>query len=204
MSKPLNQDKIKELNSIASIQDSDEKQKKFNDFLETLSEEEVDWLREQQGNKSSGECPFCLIAEGKIESKRVYEDDYYIAVLDIRPANKGHILILPKKHIKHIYELDSDIFEVVKRISEKLIENGAEGINMFIADGMVAGARVDHLIVHLIPRHKGDGLSFEWKGSDVSEEEMREWNEKLKIEKKKIEQVVKELEDFEEIRRIPN
>ena len=53
-----------------------------------------------------GECIFCLIAQGKIPSSKIYETDSLYAFLDLNPVHKGHTLIIPKKHAGNIFDLD--------------------------------------------------------------------------------------------------
>ena len=54
------------------------------------------------------DCIFCKIANGEIGSDTVYEDDMFRAILDLSPASKGHILILPKEHYDDLFELSDE------------------------------------------------------------------------------------------------
>ena len=53
------------------------------------------------------DCVFCKIIKGEIPAKKIYEDDKVIAILDINPLVDGHVLVIPKKHFKNIYEIDN-------------------------------------------------------------------------------------------------
>ena len=70
------------------------------------------------------ECIFCKILEGNIPSYKVYEDENVYAFLDITQGTKGHTLVIPKKHIKNIYELNEEIakniFKVIPKIAKAL------------------------------------------------------------------------------------
>jgi histidine triad (HIT) family protein len=110
-------------------------------------------------------CIFCQIISGKIKSRKVYEDDTVLAILDINPATRGHVLLLPKKHAAILPQLsESDIakfFIAAKGISKTLLKAfKSQGTNIFVANGAVAGQRAPHFMAHIIPRHEGDGLNL--------------------------------------------
>ena len=69
------------------------------------------------------DCIFCKIANGEIPASTVYEDDMFRVILDMSPATKGHALILPKKHMADIFEMDS---ETAEKAFGKRDESGAE------------------------------------------------------------------------------
>lgn len=109
-------------------------------------------------------CLFCHIISGKVASKKVYEDEVCLAVLDINPANPGHVILLPKEHYSIIPMMPDEHFSqmmvVARRLSTAILRSvGAEGINMFMANGAVAGQKSPHAMVHLIPRKEGDGIT---------------------------------------------
>lgn len=105
-------------------------------------------------------CIFCKIINKEIPSFKIYEDKDVYAFLDINPVNLGHIVIVPKKHSKNLLEASLDdvqaIMNAVKKISDILIENGAQGINIVSNINEVAGQSVFHTHVHIIPRYKDD------------------------------------------------
>lgn len=112
-------------------------------------------------------CIFCKIIKGEIPSKTVYEDDDYKAILDISPATKGHVIILPKNHAANIFEISDEdvagIMVVAKKIATKIKKVFAcDGVNILQNNGEVAGQTVFHLHVHVIPRYEGDGVHVEW------------------------------------------
>jgi len=161
---------------------SEEQVNELKKKLENMSPEEIEELKKQQEEymkQQGNECPFCLMAENKISVKKVYEDNEFLAILDINPANKGHVLIFPKEHYTNSLELDREmamkIYFLANEISKKLVEVvNAEGINLFVANGSVAGQRVEHLILHLIPRFKDDKVSFMWDAKKIDENEFNE------------------------------
>lgn len=100
------------------------------------------------------DCVFCKIVEGKIPSTKVYEDEEVLAFKDINPIAPIHILIIPKKHIKSLTELNDDkllshIFKVIKEVakSQGVEEKGYRVITNIGEDG---GQAVKHLHFHVI------------------------------------------------------
>lgn len=120
-------------------------------------------------------CIFCKILAGEIPSTAVYEDDDFKAILDVNPAARGHVIILPKNHAANIYELpDEDalkIMVVAKKIATA-IEKAyhCDGVNILQNNGEAAGQTVFHLHVHVIPRFKGDTVNIGWKQGDMPED----------------------------------
>ena len=112
------------------------------------------------------DCVFCKIVSGEYTSSKIYEDDSILAFMDIQPVNKGHLLIIPKKHVELIADLDDDtsakMIKLANKINNALRKSGVklEGVNYFLADGEAAGQEVFHTHLHLIPRFKGDGFGF--------------------------------------------
>ena len=105
------------------------------------------------------DCLFCKIIEGTIPSKTIYEDDLVKVFLDINPNTNGHCLIIPKKHIVTVKEVDSElathILEIEKKMYDLLKEKlSIEGLT--IVQNNDLGQDVKHYHVHLIPRYKDD------------------------------------------------
>jgi len=112
---------------------------------------------------------FTQIIKDKIPSSKVYEDDESIAFLDIHPVNKGHVLVVPKKQYRNIYDTPDEVLAhlmvVAKKLSCAIKEaTKADGINIIMNNEPAAGQMVtDHVHLHIIPRHIGDGFR-EWFG----------------------------------------
>jgi len=124
------------------------------------------------------ECIFCQIANGKINSITLYEDIKCRAILDINPANPGHVLLIPKEHyvIWQVMpdELASHMSLISKDISNVMLSVlGVKGVNIYIANGEDAGQKAPHFIMHIIPRNKDDGIDFAWQPKKMAEEEMK-------------------------------
>ena len=130
--------------------------KELEEKLKNMSPEEILELQKQQ-------CIFCQIISGNVPSKKIYEDDKCVAILDINPAAKGHILLLPKEHYAIMPQIPDEelsyFFLATKSLSQIMLKNlQVPGTNIFIANGLVAGQKAQHFMIHIIPRREGDGL----------------------------------------------
>lgn len=110
-------------------------------------------------------CIFCKIANGEIPSNIVYEDNDFIAILDLSPATKGHVLLIPKKHAANLLELPDDVASKVLPIAKKIVNAqkevlGFNNFNLIQNNGRIAGQTVDHYHLHLIPRYSIDEISL--------------------------------------------
>ena len=136
-------------------------------------------------------CVVCQIISGNVPSKKVYEDELVMAVLDVNGANPGHCFVMPKNHYPIIEQVpDSEIgrlFQVSNKISSAIFESlGAQGTNIFVANGIPAGQTVAHFTINVIPRKENDGVNLQWQPKQLSEEEMSTVELKLKEQTKNI------------------
>ena len=110
------------------------------------------------------DCIFCKIIEGEIPSYKVYEDEHVLAFLDITQGTKGHTLVIPKKHIPNVYELDEEtiynVFKVVPKLANA-IKKAFNPIGLNIINNNDKPLQsVFHFHVHLIPRYEDDGMKL--------------------------------------------
>ena len=111
-------------------------------------------------------CVFCAIVAGEAPAIRIYEDDDYLAILDIRPIVRGHTLVIPKKHTVDLTDTPADTIADLVRIGQRIgkaaraSELEADGNNIAINDGKAAFQSVFHIHLHVLPRQAGDKLSF--------------------------------------------
>lgn len=131
------------------------------------------------------DCIFCKISNKKIEVDPIYEDDDVIAIFDAYPANDGHILVMPKKHIENIYGMDEDIskkiFATVVKLAKKLEkELSLSGLNIVQNNGELAGQTVKHFHIHLIPRNENDEINISWKTRDMNKEKTDEIRKRIR------------------------
>ena len=131
------------------------------------------------------DCVFCKIIDGKIPAAKVYEDAQVIGFLDIMPANKGHCLIVPKRHAANLMEMDEDdlisTIKAAKKVARALsLSFGNGSFNIVMNNGKEAGQLVNHAHIHIIPRFKKDRLRLSWSHLKYEENEIKEYAEKIK------------------------
>ena len=102
-------------------------------------------------------CPFCTLVNRKI----YLENDLSIGILDGFPISNGHSLIIPKRHVGSIFDIQKDellsLFNLLADVKNKLTEQfSPDGFNIGINDNEAAGQTISHVHIHLIPRYKGD------------------------------------------------
>jgi histidine triad (HIT) family protein len=132
----------------------------------------------------STSCLFCKIVAGEIPSDKIFEDADLMAFLDIRPVSKGHALVIPKRHMADFLEADDQTLArtvvQVRRIAAAILQaTGAQGFNLHVNTGQVAGQVVPHLHFHIIPRYAGDGLKH-WPGHELELKTRQEIAEAIK------------------------
>lgn len=108
-------------------------------------------------------CIFCAIIKGKAPANIIFQDEKIIVFL----ALEGHPLVVPKKHIEHLSELDDDysaiMMQTAVKVSSALREStGCEGINLVLSDGRAAGQDVFHIHLHVKPRWQNDNIVLSW------------------------------------------
>jgi histidine triad (HIT) family protein len=111
-------------------------------------------------------CQFCDVVLGTAPAHEVHRDDHAVAFLDRSPVFKGHVLVVPTRHITALPDLPSEelqpFFAVVQRIAAVLPHAlGADGT--FVAMNNIVSQSVPHLHAHVVPRRRRDGLrGFFW------------------------------------------
>ena len=131
------------------------------------------------------ECVFCKIVDGKVPAAKVYEDSKVISFLDIMPANKGHCLVVPKKHLATLIEMDENDLKATIKAAKKVasalsLSFGNGSFNIVMKNGKEAGQVVNHAHIHLIPRFQKDRLRIKWSHLKYEGDEMKEYAEKIK------------------------
>jgi histidine triad (HIT) family protein len=144
--------------------------------LSKMSPEEIAELQKQN-------CIFCKIASKEIPAKIIHEDSDTICILDINPASEGHILVYPKKHYMILPHMPEDVlqkvFKNVKLMSHTLLKSlQCKGTTIFIANGVAAGQKAPHVLVHVFPRREGDGL-VNLPNYEVSDEQLEKLQSSL-------------------------
>lgn len=113
-------------------------------------------------------CIFCKIISGEISSSKVYEDDQVLAFLDITQTTPGHTLIIPKKHVRNVLEMDAELasetFSRLPKIARALKKaTDAPAMNIINNNEEIAGQSVFHAHIHLVPRYGSeDGIDISY------------------------------------------
>ncbi|WP_307975773.1 HIT family protein [uncultured Streptococcus sp.] len=114
------------------------------------------------------DCIFCKIVAGEIPSSKVYEDDQVLAFLDISQTTPGHTLLIPKRHVRNVLEMEADLasttFSRLPKIARALQKaTNAVGMNIINNNEEIAGQTVFHAHIHLVPRYdEKDGIKIEY------------------------------------------
>ena len=162
---------------MAEQQISPEQFKTLQEKIKNMSPEE---LREFQKKQ----CIFCQIISGKIQAKKIYEDEHAVAILDINPANPGHILLLTREHYSIMPQIPEDeishVFMLAKSLSNSMLRSiDAQGTNIIVANGIAAGQRAQHFMAHIIPRKENDGVNFVLPQKTIEQDEIEQIGNKI-------------------------
>ena len=125
------------------------------------------------------DCLFCRIVRGEIPARTVREDERTVAFLDIAPATRGHLLVIPRAHAADLTEIAPDDLaacavaaqDLARRVLGRL---GADGVNLIQSNRAAAWQSVFHFHLHVIPRYVGDGLQAPWRNVGTTDAEAAE------------------------------
>jgi histidine triad (HIT) family protein len=121
-------------------------------------------------------CVFCGVVEGRVPALEVWREDLCVAFLDHRPLFAGHVLLVPRRHVRVLTDLEAEevapFFLAVQKLAAA-VERGMEAEGTFVAINNTVSQSVPHLHAHIVPRRKGDGLKgFFWPRRKYGEGEM--------------------------------
>jgi len=114
------------------------------------------------------DCLFCRIIAGELPATIVAQDERTVAFMDINPATRGHMLVVPRGHAQDLLSVDSDDLREVAVLAQRLAGRAKErlhaaGVNLINSCGAAAWQTVFHFHVHVIPRYEGDPLILPWR-----------------------------------------
>jgi histidine triad (HIT) family protein len=123
------------------------------------------------------DCLFCKIVAGDVPATLVHEDERTVAFMDINPATRGHLLVVPREHAENVLEIDPDDLEAVARTGQAMARRvrdklGADGVNLLNSTGSVAWQTVFHFHLHVIPRYENDPLRLPWQPQPGDQDEI--------------------------------
>lgn len=105
------------------------------------------------------------------------QDERTVAFMDISPATRGHVLVVPRRHARDLLEIDpedlSATIQAAQRVARRACEKlGADGVNLLNSCGRAAWQTVFHFHLHVIPRYEGDPLRLPWVPAEGDPEEI--------------------------------
>jgi len=128
---------------------------------------------------------FYKIVRGEAPAYKIYEDEDFVVIMDLYPANLGHSLILPKIPSIDIFDLNeksaAGLYPLAKRVAAAIKDaTGCDGVNIMQNNGRAAGQVVFHFHLHIIPRYNEDGIRFSTTQKSYDSAKFEEMAEKLK------------------------
>lgn len=117
---------------------------------------------------------FSKIIAGEIPSYKIAEDDEFFAFLDINPVNWGHTLVVPKKEVDYIFDLEPEHLARMTKFAQRVAAAIKEAIPCRKVGVTVLGLEVPHAHIHLVPLQKEGDMNFAHKISDPDPEKMAE------------------------------
>ena len=122
---------------------------------------------------------FSRIAAGEIPSYRVAEDDRFYAFLDINPMSPGHTLVIPKKEVDYIYDLEDEEFAALQLFSKRVAQAMKKALPCRRIANATIGLEVPHAHIHLIPIDKESDMDFRAPKKQLSPDEMKAIAERI-------------------------
>ena len=120
---------------------------------------------------SEEKCIFCLIAKGEIPCAKVYEDDSVLAFLDLSPVHPGHTLVIPKREVDYIFDLEDDELAGMQVFAKKVALAIGKAFPCKKVGMAVLGLEVPHAHIHLIPMQSEKDMLFSNPKLQLSAEE---------------------------------
>ncbi len=122
---------------------------------------------------------FTRIIRGELPAAKVYEDEHTIAFMDAGQVNPGHVIVATKQQVETIVDLDDEIaaalFRTVARVARAVdAAFRPEGITVLQANRPAGWQTVPHVHVHVLPRHRGDGVELVWPRKEPPLEQLRQ------------------------------
>jgi len=123
---------------------------------------------------------FSKIINKEIPGHIIAEDEHYMALLDINPLVMGHCLVVPKKEIDYIFDLDDELLSGLSVFSKKIAKAIKKAVPCIRIGVAIIGLEVPHTHVHLIPLNNMDDINFSRPKLKPSKEALEKMQEKIK------------------------
>lgn len=125
---------------------------------------------------------FTKIIQGEIPSFKIAEDENYFAFLDINPLHSGHTLVIPKKEVDYLFDLDEETYSGLWKFANKVASGIDRAINCERVGVAVIGLEVPHAHIHLVPINGVHDIDFSKPKVQLSKEEFQKIAEKIAAE----------------------
>ena len=122
---------------------------------------------------------FSKIIEGSIPCYKIAENDFFLAFLDIEPIVEGHTLVIPKKEVDYVFDLDDTILKEMMVFSKMVATKLKAAIPCNRIGISVIGLEVPHAHIHLVPINRIDDMNFSKHKLELSNTEMIEIQERI-------------------------
>src|SRR3989344_1352372 len=122
-------------------------------------------------------CKFCDIAQHKTEDWVIWENEKFMALLDVNPAKQGHCLLIPKEHNEYLFSMNEKLYTEFLKTAKRLSEPLRKATNAKKIGLIVVGFDVPHTHIHLVPLHKSGELFDPKLFSKAKPEELKEVQE---------------------------
>lgn len=128
----------------------------------------------RDGHPAPTDCTFCCVVSGLVPAHRVLDDHTAVAFLDTRPLFRGHVLVVPRRHVETLTDLTEDelgpFFARVRRTT-RAVEAAMGAAGSFVGANNRVSQSVPHFHVHVVPRNRKDGLrGFFWPRTRYADE----------------------------------
>ena len=117
---------------------------------------------------------FTRIINGEIPSYKIAEDDRYFAFLDINPLAKGHTLVVPKKEVDKLFDLDDETYNGIFPFCKRIASSIEKSFDCNRVSMMVVGLEVPHAHIHLVPINNMGDVNFARPKLSISKDEMNQ------------------------------
>jgi histidine triad (HIT) family protein len=125
------------------------------------------------------DCLFCKIASGELSAEVVADDEHTVSFMDINPWTRGHALVIPRTHVRNLYEIgDDDLSRTLSAARDLALRMrdglGCDGVNLINSCEPAAWQTLFHFHVHVIPRYSDDPLKLPTRPRQAEPEELAE------------------------------
>ena len=122
---------------------------------------------------------FTKIVNGEIPCHKIAEDDRFLAFLDVMPLVEGHVLVIPKKEVDYIFDLEPELLGDLMKFAQKIAPAIKKAIPCKRLGVTVIGLEVPHAHVHLVPMNRMSDMNFSNEKMKPSQEELARTAEKI-------------------------